>query len=852
MARRSEVSKKQIHWSVLRRGVDRSGFGNRLQSSATKMRPPPTGHMVINMKTTITTHGAHNGVIVHAGVQSGGAGTSQGSQWYIPSQFPQIETPGGTTLHAVAAGTSQENLATSWPSLHINTASPIPEQRPPRQDRSPLLSRQEPSPQPRRREPSPLPRRNGPSPQFRRQEPSPPLRRAPSPPASPVFSFTGRDSPPDEFIQPTKVTLNVFNPGNPHPIAYDTSLRRANSQNTDALINDSVTTTTTIEVFRAPLDPSNPDRVVALPPPPVPSVDDRPLLLRVNGPGYEKWSSQRTETLINDRPVQAVPAHPGKAVQWKETLVEGLQGPKKVYDPYSGQRSPYANAVTSPQPPARHQFQLPTVNSFEERLLPRPTSNRTAYLVQSPTEFSTVSHPLISNSNEDLSRTQYQRSPIPADSVSYHEIITHPAVPDTTLDYRTQHSETPILNHSSHGGYEQVRRPALPSAPLITSTNGTMTRSVSSPLYVEPKRDRSVRPNVPPPPQPRRHSRRSHSSHRRRRDHDHERYERHRSESPSYRRPSAITPAYTAFQPSSISPGYRLDPNVLPGEGPSRANSREIFNLYQTRDAMQNVVAQFDELGYGYGDGPLLSPLTESDHSVISELSARADRTKSDALVSQTIPPFTEQMPRPLHRTSHAMSSDDFYEELDHIYEELDNYRAKLVDTPERSMSSSTLKGDQENEEPEFASVIQLEETVSESDDENDGDDEDDVVLPEELSEYKALIESQPLKGGVRKAHPDGLVFPRITTVVVKLPELPEEHESSSQSTEERGVTIVDIPYADGSVSSFKELSPSDLTCSEDESKAAVVRARAQVRADHCKLLIHGWETLISDSEDGF
>ncbi|KAK5968242.1 hypothetical protein GCK32_017606 [Trichostrongylus colubriformis] len=107
-------------------------------------------------------------------------------------------------------------------------------------------------------------------------------------------------------------------------------------------------------------------RVVALPPPPVPSVDDRPVLLRVNGPGYEKWTSQRTETLINDRPIHSTTAHPAKAVQWKETLVDGQQGIKKVYDPYVGPRSPYANAVTSPQPPPRRQFQLPTVNSFDK------------------------------------------------------------------------------------------------------------------------------------------------------------------------------------------------------------------------------------------------------------------------------------------------------------------------------------------------------------------------------------------------------------------------------------------------------------------------------------------------------
>ncbi|KAK5983417.1 hypothetical protein GCK32_005660, partial [Trichostrongylus colubriformis] len=286
-------------------------------------------------------------------------------------------------------------------------------------------------------------------------------------------------------------------------------------------------------------------------------------------------------------------------------------------------------------------------------------------------------------------RSPYQRSPVPTDSGGYHEIVTHPAVPDTNLDYRTQHSETPILSQSSHGGYEQVRRPTatLPSAPLITSTDGNVSRSLSSPLYVEPKHDRVYKPKTP---ESRRRSRRSHSSHRRRREREDERYERHRSESPTYHRPSVTTPNYSLLQPSAVSPGYVApsDPNSLPGEGPSRANSREIFNLYQTRDVMQNVVAQFEKSGYGHSDNLLLSPLTESEDSVISELSGRADKTKSDSLESPEMSPYTELMPRPLHRTSHAMSSDDFYEELDHIYSELDNFRSKSVESPERSMSA--------------------------------------------------------------------------------------------------------------------------------------------------------------------
>lgn len=66
----------------------------RQEPTISRMRPPPSGHMVINMKTTITTHGAHNGVIVHAGVQSG-AGTSQGvfSQLYAATSHIRKDHP---------------------------------------------------------------------------------------------------------------------------------------------------------------------------------------------------------------------------------------------------------------------------------------------------------------------------------------------------------------------------------------------------------------------------------------------------------------------------------------------------------------------------------------------------------------------------------------------------------------------------------------------------------------------------------------------------------------------------------------------------------------------------------------
>ncbi|VDL72356.1 unnamed protein product [Nippostrongylus brasiliensis] len=744
--------------------------GDRVQVT---MRPPPSGHMVINMKTTITTHGAHNGVVVHAGVQSG-AGTSQANQWYVPSRFPQIETPGGSRMQAVAPGTSQENLATN--------------------------------------------------------------------------------SPPDEFIQPTKVTLNVFNPGRSDPIPYETSLRRAaTNENFDALINDTVTTTTTVEVFRTPLDPSNPDRVVVLPPPPVPSVDDRPQLLRVNGPGYEQWSGHRTETLINDRPIHAATPN-GKAVQWKETLVEDAQrGLKKVtvYDPYSGQRSPYANAATSPQPPRSHQYQLPTVNSFNERLIPHPSTNKNVYTVHSPSEFSQVSHPVITSSNEDLSRSPYPRSPVPtAPPNGYRELVTHPAIPDTS-GYRSR-TETPILSQSSsHGGYEQVRRPptsAVTPAPRTFHPieSNVVTRSLSSPLYVEPVRDRGNARSSIPLPEPRRRSRRARSSYRKRTDPDPDRYQRRRSESPTQRRHSS--PQYSTLQPGTVSPGGympRTDPNRLPGEGPQRANSREIFNLYQTRDVLQNVVAQFTGLS------TLITIFAgrEIKAALLAYLNTWL-LTAPDDLANATekaIPQCPRALPNvkpKLPSSTVHIITEDFYEELEHIYEEIDNYRVKTLESPERSESTSTLKKEDFAEEPTYVELAAIESL------ESSGASDEDEEMPEELNEFKALVASLPPKSDARRAHPDGLVFPRITTAVCALPEVPEELEILSQSSESQnpGIPLVDIPFADES----RTVSPSDLSCDKDVSKKASIRHRAEVRAEQHKLVIQGWESLVSDSGEEF
>ncbi|VDM66343.1 unnamed protein product [Strongylus vulgaris] len=255
-----------------------------------------------------------------------------------------------------------------------------------------------------------------------------------------------------------------------------------------------------------------------------------------------------------------------------------------------------------------------------------------------------------------------------------------------------------------------------------------------------------------------------------------------------------------------------------------------------------------DALGYGFSDSLLLSPLAESEDSIISELSARADRSRSDLLVTKGPEAKEEEKPRPLHRTTRATSSEDLYEELDHIYEELDNYRSKSIVTPESSDGSSTVKDEDSNEAEDHIGYAPIEDTIEE------------IKAPEiEHAEHQLQLQRPELMSSeyrprVRKAHPNGLVFPRITATVPTLPEVPEEREqpSDDESTSAKlSVKSSDMPFVDDSPRlALEQILPSDLTSTVDESRRAEIKSQAQVKADQHKLVIHGWESLISDSED--
>lgn len=112
------------------------------------------GQVSVDLKLRITTYGSHNGMIIHSGVQH--------SNCSVPSVWPYSIYPQQPTL----------------PPTIQYPVTPLPIQDVSQQIESVPDDRS--------------------------------ARKEPSPPSSPVFSFDDPQSPPDEFIEPTNVQLNIF------------------------------------------------------------------------------------------------------------------------------------------------------------------------------------------------------------------------------------------------------------------------------------------------------------------------------------------------------------------------------------------------------------------------------------------------------------------------------------------------------------------------------------------------------------------------------------------------------------------------------------------------------------------
>lgn len=120
----------------------------------------------VDLKLRITTCGSHNGIIIHSGVQH-----------------------------------SKQSPSTVWPyTAYSSTTLPPVIQFPV----------------------TPLPIQNAPAPITITdiQEDRSSKKQLTPPPSSPVFSFGLPDSPPDEFIEPNKVKLNVFRVGKTESLLF--------------------------------------------------------------------------------------------------------------------------------------------------------------------------------------------------------------------------------------------------------------------------------------------------------------------------------------------------------------------------------------------------------------------------------------------------------------------------------------------------------------------------------------------------------------------------------------------------------------------------------------------------------
>ncbi|CAJ0569455.1 unnamed protein product, partial [Mesorhabditis spiculigera] len=378
--------------------------------------------------------------------------------------------------------------------------------------------------------------------------------------------FDGRDSPPDDMFPPDKVTLNVFQTGptevrriEPSPnyplqrghsrgqIQIPDSQAQRISRGGEGVLNDQITTTTTVEVFRTPIDNDRPERIV-LPPPP--GIDDRAHLARATGAPYERWTTARTATMINDVP--EVMERP--RVQWSPVLEE----------PYRASPVP-----RSPLPAYPSQAVVPVLNTFDERWEP---------------------------SRSPIPEARYRGRTIP---------ITVERVP------MESHIRGPLqVDTSDSGDYMAPRRSEERRGRLVEVKRREETTTTSE--------------------------RRARSGHRPRHRRSHQELE---------RRNRSHSPIQQTGRSASRDGLFVQDTGPRTENADLMDSKGEIFRLYQTRDPLGNVIGHFDtyENIRHYGEDMVVSPLAESEDSLVSETSYRNDKAKSDELEKRTGRPMSRE-----------------------------------------------------------------------------------------------------------------------------------------------------------------------------------------------------------------
>ncbi|EGT41048.1 hypothetical protein CAEBREN_23509 [Caenorhabditis brenneri] len=296
----------------------------------------------------------------------------------------------------------------------------------------------------------------------------------------------------------------------------------------NALLNDAVTTTTTVEVFRAPIDGDN--SMISLTPSPF---GGTPLLVRAHGPQYEQWNDRKVQTMMTDDDRRDLT----KGVQWKERLIE--ESDRRFRD--SG--SEFYDEIADPPQFIHHDYR------------PKPSA------------FQTITHPIVMTGSRDDLRSQPPPYPAPLSPLYI--------VPDR---HRTvSNSVSPGQWSRKSNGYqdERGRRDGRRQEPRDEFHRKENEQNQNRERYQHRRSKSSTRDDA--------------SSHRSLRHRSMSPASRRSLATSIGGSQEFVIPIHSPIGSTLMlaSP----DPNELPGR-PASAKSQEIFALYQTRDAYNRIVDQ--------------------------------------------------------------------------------------------------------------------------------------------------------------------------------------------------------------------------------------------------------------------
>ncbi|EFO90121.1 hypothetical protein CRE_24742 [Caenorhabditis remanei] len=342
----------------------------------------------------------------------------------------------------------------------------------------------------------------------------------------------------------------------------------------NALLNDAVTTTTTVEVFRAPLDSES--SLISLTPSPF---GGAPLLVRAHGPQYEQWNDRKVQTLMSDEDRRDL----RKEVQWKERLIE--ESDRRFRD----NTSDFYDEIQDPPQYIHHDYR------------PKPS-------------FQPVTHPIIMTGSRDDLRSQPPPYPAPLSPLyivpDRHRNLTNSVSPGQYSRRSNGYPET----RNEEMRREERREEPRDEYRLRAENEQNQNRE----RYHHRRSKSSTRDDASTSHRSLRHRSMSPAS--------------RRSLATSIGGSQEfVIPAHSPIGSTLMlaSP----DPNELPGR-PASAKSQEIFALYQTRDAMNRIVDQLEILMERVIDEleMISSPLAESEDSLISEMSTRNDVARASWL----------------------------------------------------------------------------------------------------------------------------------------------------------------------------------------------------------------------------